>query len=165
MIPNFRNRSQSRRRGILACWFLLSFLLAAKAQIPVGAVLTDCGFGVSATLTNPTCPGNADGSIQLVFTDASQNIAVDWLNVNVADSPILDNLTAGTYLVVLSNADCADTLSYSLVNNPIVAPDLFLTFCSNTAEVNLLDGVTRNRTLHRLRTNHQRDGSQLSGMR
>ena len=142
MIPNFRNRSQSRRRGILACWFLLSFLLAAKAQIPVGAVLTDCGFGVSATLTNPTCPGNADGSIQLVFTDASQNIAVDWLNVNVADSPILDNLTAGTYLVVLSNADCADTLSYSLVNNPIVAPDLFLTFCSNTAEVNLLDGVT-----------------------
>ncbi|HMQ61229.1 MAG TPA: hypothetical protein PKE06_11210, partial [Flavilitoribacter sp.] len=116
--------------------------ITVQAQVPVGTVITDCGFGVSASLTNPTCPGNPDGSIQLVFTDASQNIAVDWLNVNVADSPTLENLSAGTYLVALSNADCADTLSYTLVNNPIVAPDLFLTFCTNTAEVNLLDGVT-----------------------
>ncbi len=142
MIPKLNGISSHKLYSIIG---LLTGVFAVSnlaGQSPDGAVLTDCGFGVVSTLTHPTCPGNTDGSIQLSFTDATQAVSVNWLNTNATDVAFLGNLPAGTYLAALSSAGCTDTLSFTLVNNPIIAPDLFQTFCAISAEVNLLEGVS-----------------------
>lgn len=142
MIPKLNGISPSRSGKIITLLIGIFIASGLTGQSPDETVFSDCGFSLTPTLIHPTCPGSTDGSIQLNFSDAAQIISVTWLNANAMDGNFLGNLPAGVYLAELSSVDCTDTLSFTLINNPIIAPDLFLTFCANSAEVNLLEGVS-----------------------
>ncbi|NUQ23548.1 MAG: gliding motility-associated C-terminal domain-containing protein [Saprospiraceae bacterium] len=74
-----------------------------------------CGINASADVVNPSCSGEADGSIDLSITGGLMPYTIDW-NVDSLDT-IEDpgSLAAGTYLVTVTDAGaCVDTLSITL---------------------------------------------------
>lgn len=132
--------------------FMLSFIILdtnLMAQGPdvvqVDVASLNCDFTLQAQLQHPRCFGAADGRITLLgsATDGN-NLSFRWLNLSSANNTNeANNLTANTYHVEVSEPNCKDTLSFQLNNPPeLQAPFLHKVFCSDGAEVDLLENVT-----------------------
>ncbi|MEM1326674.1 MAG: T9SS type A sorting domain-containing protein [Bacteroidota bacterium] len=82
------------------------------------AVTTDGNaFSVSTTVTEVTCSGNADGTIQVLASGGSGSYDYMWSIQDIGNTALVDNLSAGTYTVTVSDGgDCSDTLSVTLDN-------------------------------------------------
>ncbi len=113
-----------------------------QAQIPTDGIVVenDCNFPLTVQLANPSCQNASDGGITLIGgTNVSLNF--NWLNLPI-DGPVADGLDAGTYIVQVSNPECTDTLSFTLVyENPIIAGPLNQTICG-PEPVNFLQNVS-----------------------
>ena len=81
----------------------------------------DCGFGsviANATISQPTCNGNSNGSISLSTVNGSGPYTYLW-STN-SGNPILSNVAAGTYSVTVTNANgCFETRSFT-VSDPYI---------------------------------------------
>ncbi|MGB3547423.1 MAG: cohesin domain-containing protein, partial [Saprospiraceae bacterium] len=73
----------------------------------------------TATVKNPTCNGDGNGSIALNVNSAS-SVTYTWSN-NVASGPTANNLSAGTYTVTVTNSNTGQQTveSYTLTNPPV----------------------------------------------
>ena len=79
---------------------------------------TDCGPGsviANATITQPSCNGFADGSINLTLVNGGGPHTYLWSTGSTSSS--LQNLSAGNYWVQVSNSlDCFELRNFSLVD-------------------------------------------------
>ncbi len=101
---------------VLFLWSLSSSGL--MAQIETGTFSTSCTFEVSYTIHHPTCPEEADGSIDLVVANATGIACYYWMEGATGNEPNLNQLSAGVYKASIGDeALCFDTLTFSL-NDP-----------------------------------------------
>lgn len=109
-----------------------------------GGTSAACDFTVQEELVNPRCFDSHDGRIRLEVADLpTTNVQFSWLNLSSAnDTNEATNLAAGSYAVIVSNEECADTLTYSLVAPPPIDAPFFDTTLCGGAPVNLLQGVS-----------------------
>lgn len=101
----------------ITCPPFFNGIFCASALDPNGCwgsdtILLPLGLGVLPTITHPTCDNTADGSIFLNPDTTNGPVSILWDNGDTTASRI--NLRAGTYTVVLTNANCSDSLSYTL---------------------------------------------------
>ncbi|MBK7683501.1 MAG: SprB repeat-containing protein [Bacteroidetes bacterium] len=90
---------------------------------PCGYNYSSSGILVSVTnVTNETCAGFANGSISISVTGGSAPYAYTWSNGNVTQN--LNNLSAGTYTVTVtdSNGATATTSATINVSNQLPSP-------------------------------------------
>lgn len=102
----------------------------ANGQVPTDwvPVDNDCNFQLQVHLQHPSCQNSLNGSI-IFSTNATTNLDFSWINLPI-DGPEATGLDAGTYSVIVSNPECADTLEFTLsYNNPILANPLNRTIC------------------------------------
>ncbi len=126
---------------MLCVILFFSGIIPLQSQIPTDGieVANDCDFPLTAQLVNPSCQNGLDGSITLIG-GTNTSLSFNWLNLPI-DGPIAGGLDAGTYVVQVSDPNCTDTLSFTLVyENPIVAGALNQTICGPEM-VNFLQGV------------------------
>ena len=142
--PISKHNLKNQISPLLACLFFL-WQVQTWGQNPVQVVDTQCNFSVTAQIISPTCSGGDDGSIRLQASSTPDGTAVNytWLNANVdATTNVASNLSAGSYRVRAANNNCADTLTFSLLDpDPIIAPTLDTTFCGEGGVINLLSGI------------------------
>ena len=75
-----------------------------------------CNISLSASVTNTTCNGGSDGSIDLTSTGGSGSYTYSWDNGSTSEDP--SGLSAGTYVVTVTDTwGCTETLSV-VVNEP-----------------------------------------------
>jgi hypothetical protein len=80
-------------------------------------------FQVAGTMTDETCAGNADGSIQLNITNPGATQTIAWSNG--ASTSTIGNLAAGTYTVTVTSSNtCARTMTFTVENDSPTAPEL-----------------------------------------
>lgn len=74
---------------------------------------------LASVLTDPTCFGEANGSIAVAITGAIGTVTYAWQNPGlVDDTPNVSNLTAGTYsLIVTDSFGCSGEFQY-ILNSP-----------------------------------------------
>ncbi len=74
---------------------------------------------ISEELTNPDCFGEATGSIVLSSEESLAEAVIEW-SIPTAENVLqLDNLTAGSYSVLITfSDDCQQSYSYNLEDNP-----------------------------------------------
>ena len=76
-----------------------------------------CAIGLTANVTNVSCNGDADGSVSLNVTNSTGALSYDWSNN--ATSASIQNITAGTYAVTVTDANgCTEELSNIVVTEP-----------------------------------------------
>ena len=77
-----------------------------------------CNISLSSSVTDATCNGGSDGSIDLTATGGSGSYRYSWDNGSILED--LSGLSAGTYVVTVTDSwGCTETLSVS-VGEPIV---------------------------------------------
>ncbi|MDR1172188.1 MAG: gliding motility-associated C-terminal domain-containing protein, partial [Bacteroidales bacterium] len=116
----------------------------------------NCKGSVSITLTQPdqlwgqptvtdiTCPGGDDGSIQVLAGGGVASYGYQWSN-GAADSPIAGNLTAGAYEVrVTDKNNCILDLQAALTQPPAFTVDFIPTaaFCPETVDGDIRAAVS-----------------------
>ncbi|MBD3636979.1 MAG: T9SS type A sorting domain-containing protein [Crocinitomicaceae bacterium] len=81
-------------------------------------IISACTFNVTETLVDPSCNGNADGSISLNVTGAQPPYTYLW-NPGGSTSSSITGLSGGTYTVTITDNTglCDTTISYTL-NEP-----------------------------------------------
>ena len=69
-----------------------------------------CNISLSSSVTNTTCNGGSDGSIDLTSTGGSGSYTYSWDNGSTSED--LSGLSAGTYVVTVTDTwGCTETLS------------------------------------------------------
>ncbi len=85
----------------------------------VGTANVSCAFNVNYINYNPSCPGEENGSIELIVTNNDGSVNFDWFDIdpngNVNDGSV-DALHEGTYNVIISDSGCSDTLTFTLTD-------------------------------------------------
>ena len=85
----------------------------------VNVSINEIDVTVTADLTNPGCPGEATGSIDLTVTGTDPSYTYSW-----ADGPQTEDrtgLTAGTYMVSVTDAQgCFEAYEYTLTERPLL---------------------------------------------
>ena len=69
---------------------------------------------LTRTITRVSCPGESDGSIDLTINNPSGAYTIDWDIDGLGDNDDTEDqtgLSAGTYRVVVTDQNCADTLT------------------------------------------------------
>ncbi|MCX6257466.1 MAG: GEVED domain-containing protein, partial [Bacteroidia bacterium] len=75
-----------------------------------------CDINISGNPINPSCNGNADGTIDITVIGGVTPFTFNWSSGQTSQN--ISNITAGTYIVSVSDNTCAMTASYILT-----APD------------------------------------------
>ncbi|GEM_PF-867828 len=98
--------------------------------------ITVNGFTLSRAITRVSCPGETDGAINLTVTNASGTINYDWDNDGWGDNDDTEDLTnlgVGTYKVIVTDANCTDTLTVVIEDiNEHAYAAMILTGADNT---------------------------------
>ncbi len=111
-------------RKLIKYYLLFAFvLLTSGVQLmaqEVGSVNVSCAFNVDYIQYNPACPGEGNGSIELIVTNNDGTVNYDWFDIdpngNVNDGSV-DALNAGIYNVIISdNSGCMDTVAFTLTD-------------------------------------------------
>ncbi|NBC07010.1 MAG: hypothetical protein GVY26_07440, partial [Bacteroidetes bacterium] len=80
--------------------------------------ITGCGLIVNLTTTEPTCAGDADGTIEVSASGGVAPLSYDWLNDNFDGMSTLSGLEAGLYLVTVTDANNCEVSANVLLNEP-----------------------------------------------
>ncbi len=88
---------------------------------------SNCSFSAKLLTINPTCYGGSDGAIfPEIIIPGEEPYYYQWSNDS--NDPIIDSLKAGKYYVTIyDNANCALTLSATLINPGRINVDYLLT--------------------------------------
>jgi len=103
--------------GLIAGNYTVSITDAKGCQVnqPVN-ISEPPALGLSITSVNPSCFGGNDGSLIANVTSGTSPYSYFW-NPNGGTTPTINNLQAGNYSVVVSDANgCQQTLSATLTN-------------------------------------------------
>jgi gliding motility-associated-like protein len=105
-------------------YVLTNFTDAYCEGIPTGmGTVFSSGVTFDYSITPPSCPGAADGSIRLLIPDSFSDYRIEW-NVAVNDSIQPSNLVAETYTVRITDAnDCSSTATIILPSPTAFASD------------------------------------------
>ncbi len=98
----------------------------------------------NATVTDPTCPGDCNGSIVLAASGGAGTYAYNWIPVppNGNGTAQATGLCAGDHTVVISSWGCDSTFTFTLLPPPAIDVALSTTpancwnSCDGSAEVN-----------------------------
>ena len=102
--------------------YLLLALVLTIGSLPllaqeIGTVEVACPFEVNFIRNNPLCAGDGNGSIELIVTNNDGTVDFTWMDVdpngNVIDGTAND-LTSGTYNIIISDNGCTDTIALTL---------------------------------------------------
>ena len=139
--PHIKQLQVGSSKVLLGLLFLfVSQLIVAQN---VGVVPTDCDFDVRVEVVQPTCQGVEDGTIIVNTNAATDDLTVEFLNVNAPVDGEAPSLGPGLYWIELASTNCTDTISVELAYaNPIIAPPLELVFCHPGGVINFLQGVS-----------------------
>ncbi|MEM6396908.1 MAG: gliding motility-associated C-terminal domain-containing protein [Bacteroidota bacterium] len=109
-------------------------------------IVTDLDATINLIEINPTCPGDSDGSIELVIDDPNTTLDIDWNTGD--DSLFLDGIGADTYMVTITDSNgCSEDRTIVLDDpEPLVsAASLTQPVCQNDAtgviEITVSTGV------------------------
>ena len=84
-------------------------------------VFIDYGLTGDADISNPTCPGFADGAIDFSVAGGQPPYGYEWSNGNGPD-----NLPQGIYSVTVTDAsECILIVNFSLIDPPAISVDSF----------------------------------------
>lgn len=87
---------------------------------------------MSSVVTDPTCYGNSNGSIDLTVSGGVSPFTYSWSNSATTED--VTGITAGTYSVIATGSNgCADTLANIIVTDP---PEITMTTASSPATCN-----------------------------
>lgn len=113
---------------------LLENLIAQDYQLIItdaNACMIDCSFSIfpcdvllEYTSENILCRGANDGSISLELSNATEPITYDWNNADYDGLSQLDNLSAGIYQVVVTDANDCIRQQMIEITEPLVGLDL-----------------------------------------
>jgi glucose/arabinose dehydrogenase len=78
---------------------------------------TSLEWSYTENITNVSCPGNADGAIEITFSAASPAMTLDWSDG--ATGAVRQNLTAGTYEVTITAPNGAIAIETYLLASTI----------------------------------------------
>lgn len=75
---------------------------------------------ISASVTQPSCRGESDGAINITVSGGTSPYTFQWTRngANIATSEDLNNISAGTYVVVATDATGATFSQEIILNNP-----------------------------------------------
>lgn len=90
---------------------------SATASLQVNANLCCPTWTVDVVETDPLCANTADGSIA-VSVNSTGSLTYTWNTVPVQAGSTADDLVAGSYTVLIANADGCDTLLTYVLNAP-----------------------------------------------
>jgi SprB repeat/Secretion system C-terminal sorting domain len=112
---------------LLFAFALLAGSISLQAQ-EIDTAIVSCAFNVEYIQYNPACPGEGNGSLELIVTNNDGTVNYDWIDVDPNENPnteSVDALHAGTYNVIISdNSGCVDTVEFILVDPEPVDFDL-----------------------------------------
>ena len=102
---------------------------AANSALHSRTLTAPAALNLSLALTHVTCPGDADGAIDLTVSGGTAPYTYDWSNDGLEapdnDPQDLTGLTAGTYTVVVTAANgCTATISATLTTLNVDPPPL-----------------------------------------
>lgn len=88
-----------------------------------------CTLTASYTVTNVSCHGGNNGTISLDLSNEADPVAFQWSNGQTGSAPVLQNLSAGTYSVTLTDQNsCTAIIENMVVNQPLpVSSELTIT--------------------------------------
>ena len=120
--------------------------------IGTGGCTTDCSLTITAppcpnillseTITPVACFGEATGAIEVTANNASAPITYQWTPVQ-ADTNFIDGLVAGTYDLVVTDANMCTASQSFQVTQPMVAPSLNCMVTADVSAVGADDGVVQ----------------------
>ena len=105
-------------------------------------------FDITSTVTDATCNGDCDGSIDVTATGGTGVLTYTWApNVSGQGTPNASLLCAGAYTLTIADAvGCDTTLNFTIAEPPPIVPTLTITDagcgqCNGTASVTTTGGV------------------------
>jgi gliding motility-associated-like protein len=90
---------------------------SATAQLQVNATLCCPTWTVEAATTDPLCATTADGSIA-VSVNSTEALSFTWNTLPIQNNAVASGLAAGSYTLLLANADGCDTLLTYVLDAP-----------------------------------------------
>lgn len=89
---------------------------AGRCDIVRPLTIEEASLNVEATVENVSCPGEADGSIELSIAEGQPPYQIQWQGGDT--TTIINNLEIGFYQVTITDAVNCEVVQQFMVNNP-----------------------------------------------
>ena len=99
---------------------------------------------IDTDLTPVSCFGDQDGVIDLAIAGGSPSYTLNWSDVGILNNQNRNNLSAGAYVVTITDANqCSETIPFSINSPPLIVTNLLTT----SANCGLADGTITAETI------------------